>query len=156
MSIWDKSVTFTRKARFFLREHLLIARCLGRHVPSHHVVALLSARWKLKIPCQKIQPFDLDILRRAVKVHSQEWPRMLADDFEAGGCGAGRGPPRKPSGPPRRSGMLAGVLASIRSTPFAHGVPRHHWHLWTSRHSTNGHEGGTEVAIWAHVHGTSL
>ena len=52
------------------------------------------------------------------------------------------------------SRMLAGVLASIRSTPFAHVVPRHHWHLWTSRRSTNDHEGGTEVVISAHVHGT--
>ena len=101
VSIWHKSVTFTRKARFFLGDHLLIARCLGRHVHSHTVVALLSARVELKLSCQKIQPFDLHILQRAVKVHSQEWPRMLAEEFEAGGCGAGRGPPRKPSGPPR-------------------------------------------------------
>ena len=89
------------KSAFFSKEHLLIARCVGRLVHSHTVVALLVTRGQLKLSCQKIQPFDLDILRRAVKVHSQEWPRMLAEEFEAGGCGAGRGPPRKPSGPPR-------------------------------------------------------
>ena len=101
VSIWDKSVTFTRKARFFLREQLVIARCVGRPGAKPQCCSLLAAQSKLKLSCQNSQPFDLDILRRAVKVHSQELPRMLAEEYEAGGCGAGRGPPRKPSGPPR-------------------------------------------------------
>ena len=50
------------KSAVFLKDQTLIARCVGRHVHSHTVVALLVTRDQLKLSCQKIQPFDLDIL----------------------------------------------------------------------------------------------
>ena len=126
------------------------------HVHSHNVVALLSAQSKLKLSCQKIQPFDLDILQRAVKVHSQEWPRMLAEEYEAGGCGAGRGPPRKPSGPPRVCSLGYSQASDPPRSPTGSPGTIGTFGLLDLQRMAMKHEGGTEVVIWAHVHGTSL
>ena len=125
MSIWDKSVTFTKKARFFSKDHLLIARCVGRTGAHQQCCspargACIDVVFVSKLPtvrsgqpptCREsaLPGIALECLRRSLKL-----------------VVAAPGAHRLANHQVHTSGMLAGVLASIRSTPFAHGVPRHH------------------------------